>query len=176
VYLFQDRGFAPQPAANSFSFYGIGITIGYLFANLSDRIGRERVLVPGCLLSAAGTSLLFLVDGPAHIGLACTSMFLCGLGMGGAVTTFFATVADLFQGRNYGAIQGLMTFGFSIGGAFSPWFAGYLHDMTDSYVAAVALVVTGLTTAGILVMLSAPRRLRRWQDGCAGRTAGEATP
>jgi MFS family permease len=177
VYLFQDRGFAPQPAANSFSFYGIGITIGYLFANLSDRIGRERVLVPGCLLSAAGTSLLFLVDGPAHIGLACTSMFLCGLGMGGAVTTFFATVADLFQGRNYGAIQGLMTFGFSIGGAFSPWFAGYLHDMTDSYVAAVALVVTGLTTAGLLVMLSAPRRLRPVAGMVArGGRQGEATP
>lgn len=160
VYLFRDSGFAPQLAANSFSFYGIGITIGYLFANLSDRVGRERVLVPGCLISAAGTSLLFLIQSPAHLWLAFVSMFFCGLGMGAAVTTFFATVADLFQGRNYGAIQGLMTFGFSIGGAFSPWFAGYLHDVTGNYTAAVAMVVTGITMAALLVFLSAPRTLR----------------
>ena len=160
VYLFRDRGFEAQLAANSFSFYGLGITIGYLFANLSDSIGRERVLVPGALLAAAGTSLLFVIDSPDQRGLAFISMFLCGLGMGAAVTTFFATVADLFQGRNYGAIQGLMTFGFSLGGAFSPWFAGYLHDLTGSYTAAVAMVVAGLTVASFLVLLSAPRRLR----------------
>ena len=160
VYLFRDNGFAPQLAANSFSFYGLGITIGYLFANLSDRVGREQVLVPGCLLAAAGTALLFLVESPAHLGIAFTSMLLCGLGTGAAVTTFFATVADLFQGRNYGAIQGLMTFGFSLGGAFSPWFAGYLHDITGSYTTAVAMVVASLTAAAFLVLLSAPRRLR----------------
>ncbi len=170
VYLFRDRGFAPQMAANSFSFYGIGITIGYLFANLSDRVGREHVLVPGCLLSAAGTSLLFAVHGPEHLLIAFTSMFLCGLGMGAAVTTFFATVADLFQGRNYGAIQGLMTFGFSIGGAFSPWFAGYLHDVTNSYTTAVAMVVSALAVAAMFVILSAPRTLRP-VAGIVARTA-----
>ena len=160
VYLFQDCGFAPQLAANSFSFYGVGITIGYLFANLSDRIGREHVLVPACLVSAAGTSLLFTINGAAQFWVAFASMFLCGLGMGAAVTTFFATVADLFQGRNYGSIQGLITFGFSIGGAFSPWFAGHLQDITGSYSPAVAMVVAGLAIAALLVILSAPRTIR----------------
>lgn len=160
VYLFQDNGFAPQQAANSFSFFGVGITIGFLLANLSDRVGRERVLVPGCLLSAVATAFLFLVDGPADFGMACASMFFSGLGLGAAVTTFFATVADLFHGSNYGAILGLMTVGFSIGGAFSPWFAGHLHDATGSDFGAIAMAVIGLTAAGLLVLLSAPRRLR----------------
>jgi MFS family permease len=160
VYLFRDSGFGAQMAANSFSFYGIGITIGYLSANLSDRIGRERVIIPGCLLAAAATALLFLVDGPSHFWLGCVSMFFCGLGMGAMVTTFFATIADLFQGRDFGAIMGMMTFGFSIGGAFSPWFAGYLHDVTGSYSVAVALVVSALIVGASLVALAGPHRLR----------------
>jgi MFS family permease len=160
VYLLRDQGFAPQLAANTFTFYGAGITIGYLFAYLSDRIGREKVLVPGCLLAAAATSLLFLVRGPADVWLACISMFFCGLGTGAVVTTFFATIAAMFQGRNYGAIQGLMTFGFSIGGAFSPWFAGHINDITGSYTPAVAIVVSAFVMGAILVSIVAPRRLR----------------
>jgi len=160
VYLLRDSGFGAQAAANSFSFYGVGITLGYLCAYWSDRIGRERGLIPGCLLAAAATSLLFLVDGPSRFWLACSSMFFCGLGMGAMVTTFFATIADLFQGRDYGAILGLMTLGFSIGGAFSPWFAGFLHDVTGSYVIAIALVVSALLTGAGLVAAVGPHRLR----------------
>ncbi len=160
VYLLRDSGFGAQAAANSFSFYGVGITLGYLCAYWSDRIGRERVLIPGCLLAAAATALLFLIDGPSRFWLACSSMFFCGLGMGAMVTTFFATIADLFQGRDYGAILGLMTLGFSIGGAFSPWFAGFLHDVTGSYVIAIALVVSALLTGAGLVAAVGPHRLR----------------
>jgi len=160
VYIFRDSGFEAQAAANAFSFYGVGITLGYLCAYWSDRIGRERVLIPGCLLAAAATSLLFLVDGPSRFWLGCASMFFCGLGMGAMVTTFFATIADLFQGRDYGAILGLMTFGFSLGGAFSPWFAGFLHDVTGAYTIAIALVVSALLTGAGLVALVGPHRLR----------------
>ncbi len=174
VYLFRDAGFSPQLAANAFSFYGIGITIGYLFAYVSDRVGRERVLAPGCLVAAFATSLLFMVKEPAAMPLASLSMFLCGLGMGAAVTTFFATVADLFQGRNYGAIQGLTILGFSIGGAISPWLAGRLHDTTGSYAPAVAIVSAALVLGAAFVLLVAPRKLRpvaavlerRAREGC----------
>lgn len=160
VYLFRDNGFAPQLAASSFGFYGVGITIGYLMANLSDRYGRERILIPSCLAAAAATSLLFFINHPSQAWLAFISMFFCGLGMGAAVTTFFATVADLFQGPSYGAIQGFMVMGFSIGGAFSPWFAGYMHDLTGTYAPAVTIAVAALVTGALLVALIAPSKLR----------------
>jgi len=160
VYYFRDIGFAPQSAANIFSFYGVGITIGYLFAYLSDKIGRERVFAPGCVMAAVATSLLFAVQSPAMTWLAAVCMFFCGLGMGAAVTTFFATVADLFQGKNYGSIMGFVTFGFSIGGAFSPWFAGYLNDITGSYNIALGMVTGALLLAALLVVLAAPGKLR----------------
>ncbi|MBN1152550.1 MAG: MFS transporter [Dehalococcoidia bacterium] len=170
VYFFRDAGFSAQSAANTFSFYGIGITIGYMFAYLSDKIGRERVFVPGCLLAALATGLLFVVTGPSFTWLGAVCMFLSGLGMGAGVTTFFATVADLFQGKNYGSIMGFVTFGFSLGGAFSPWFVGYLNDTTGSYDIALWMVIGALIVASVLVTLAAPRRLRP-VPGVASRLA-----
>ena len=172
VYLFRDIGFSPQGAANIFSFYGVGITIGYLFAYVSDRVGREKVLVPGALLAAASCALMFLIDGPSFGWLAAVCMFFCGLGMGAAVTTFFATVADMFGGKHYGAIMGFVTFGFSLGGAFSPWFAGYLHDITGNYNLALGMVVTALIVGALLVLLAAPRKLRPVQGVAIGGGAG----
>ncbi len=160
VYFFHDQAFPPQLAANIFSFYAIGITIGYLFAYLSDRIGREHVFGPGCIIAAVATALMFAVNNPSLSWLGAISMFFCGLGMGAAVTTFFATVADLFQGRNYGSIFGFVTFGFSLGGAFSPWFAGYLVDITGSYTITLAIVVGALLLAALLVFIAAPRKLQ----------------
>jgi MFS family permease len=160
VYLFRDMGFAPQSAATTFSFFGVGLTIGYLFAHVSDRVGRERVMIPGCLLAAASTTLLLLIHDPSQLWFALGCMLVGGLGLGAAITTFFATIADLFQGRHYGAIQGMMTLGFSLGGAFSPWFAGYLHDITGSYFAAIVVVISALVIGAVLVALVAPSRLR----------------
>ena len=160
VYFFRDMGFPPQSAATTFSFFGIGLTIGYLFAYLSDRVGREQVMIPGCLLAAVSAALLFLIHDPSQLWLAFGCMLVGGLGLGAAVTTFFATVADLFQGRHYGTIQGVMTLGFSLGGAFSPWLAGYLHDITGSYFAAIIVVITALVIDAVLVALVAPRKLR----------------
>jgi sugar phosphate permease len=170
VYFFRDAGLTPQAAANVFSFYGVGIIIGYMFAYVSDKVGRERIIVPGCLTSALGVALLFAVTGPQMTWLGAVCMFLCGIGMGASVTTFFATVADLFQGRNYGSIMGFVTFGFSLGGAFSPWFVGYLNDTTGSYDIALWMVVGALLVASVLVTLAAPRRLRP-VPGVASRLA-----
>ncbi len=160
VYFFRDAGFTAQTAANVFSLYGVGIIIGYMFAYVSDKVGRERIIVPGCIIGALGTGLLFVIHGPDMAWLGALCMFLCGLGMGASVTTFFATVADLFGGKHYGSIMGFVTFGFSLGGAFSPWFAGHLNDITGSYAIALAMVIGALILAALLVTLAAPRRLQ----------------
>ncbi|MCK5213304.1 MAG: MFS transporter, partial [Dehalococcoidia bacterium] len=124
------------------------------------------------LLAAASCALMFLIDGPSFGWLAAVCMFFCGLGMGAAVTTFFATVADMFGGKHYGAIMGFVTFGFSLGGAFSPWFAGYLHDITGNYNLALGMVVTALIVGALLVLLAAPRKLRPVQGVAIGGGAG----
>jgi cyanate permease len=40
---------------------------------------------------------------------------------------------DLFAGRSFGVIYGVLSIGNGLGSALGPWFAGLLHDVTGSY-------------------------------------------
>lgn len=69
-------------------------------------------------------------------------------------------LAGVFQGRAFGTIYGLIRIGSEIEGAFGPWLAGYISDVTDSYSLALVLaVVAGL--AGWLCLAAVPRRSRK---------------
>lgn len=159
VYFLRDVGFAPMMAATIYSLFGICMLGGYLCGTVSDRVGREVLFIPGCLVSAAGASLLFLITDASHPWLGFLASGTCGFGMGLAVTPFFATVADLFHGKHFGAIMGMITFGFSLGGAFSPWLAGFLHDMTGTYTTSFLVLVGALLLDALLMWLVSPRKL-----------------
>ena len=79
--------------------------------------------------------------------------------MGVMPPVLFAAVADLFHGRSYGAIQGMVALGFSVGGAISPWLAGYMHDVTGSYDTTLVMLMVALVGSGLLFAFSTPRRL-----------------
>ena len=85
---------------------------------------------------------------------------LFGTGMGAAITSYFATMADLFQGRYFGSIQGSVIVGFALGGAISPWLAGFLHDVTGSYFVAFVAIVGALLLCAGLMWFIAPGKLR----------------
>ena len=60
------------------------------------------------------------------------SQGLLGYGLSSVIA---AIVADVFQGRRYGTIMGmLMAFGI-VGGAAGPWLLGLAYDTTGSYAA-----------------------------------------
>jgi len=82
-----------------------------------------------------------------------------GFGMGMMPPVLFAAIADLFHGKSYGAVQGMVALGFSVGGAISPWLGGYIHDVTGSYYLTLFILVGSLLTCGVLMWLAAPRRL-----------------
>ncbi|MFW6150378.1 MAG: MFS transporter [Chloroflexota bacterium] len=159
VYFLRDVGFEPMVAATIYSLFGICMLGGYLCGTLSDRVGREILFIPGCLVSAGGASLFFLITDASHLWLGLLASGTCGFGLGVAVTPFFATIADLFHGKHFGAIMGMITFGFSLGGAFSPWLAGYLHDLTGSYTGAFMVLVGALVLDALLMWLVSPRKL-----------------
>jgi len=160
VYFFRDVGYEPMLAATAFSVFGISLMVGYLCGSLSDRLGRERVFIPGCLTSAAGASLLFLITDASQPWMLFLFAVLFGTGMGAAITSYFATMADLFQGRYFGSIQGSVIVGFALGGAVSPWLAGFLHDVTGSYFIAFVAIVGALLLCAGLMWFIAPGKLR----------------
>jgi sugar phosphate permease len=159
VYFFRDVGYSPMAAANIYSLFGVTFIIGTLCSLFSDRIGRESVLIPSALLGAASVSLLFLIQDTSHPWLSILFAVLFGLGLGPVGPVFFATAADLFQGKHFGAIFGVITTGFSLGGAIAPWLAGFLHDITNSYFPTFFIIAGSLVATAVLMWLIAPSKI-----------------
>ena len=160
VYFFLDVGYRPMLAANIYSMFGVAFLLGNIGSFSSDRLGREKIFMSGCLLCAASVILLFFIKDASRPWLGFLSSILFGLGMGLAAPVFFTIVADLFSGRYFGSIQGTVIFGFSFGGAVSPWLAGFLHDKTGSYDATYLVLLVSLSLCMLLMWLVAPHKIR----------------
>lgn len=168
VYFFRDAGYTPMAAAAVYSVFGVAFVAGNLSSSLSDRIGRERVYLPGSAVGVAASCMLFLVRDASQPWMAYLFAIAFGYGIGVLPPVLFASVADLFRGRSYGAIQGMMVLGISSGGAISPWLSGYLFDITGSYTPMLYILAGSLVACGLLVYMARPSRL----SPVASRDAG----
>lgn len=160
VFFFRDAGYRPMLAANVYSVFGVVFVLGNMCSFLSDRFGRERIFVPSCLLGTVAVCLLFLIKDPSHPWMGFLFAVFYGLGIGTAGPVLFTTVADFFQGRHFGSIQGTVVLGFSLGGAIGPWLAGFLHDKTGTYFATFLILLGSLLLSVLLMELAAPRKIR----------------
>ncbi|MFC2008943.1 MFS transporter [Chloroflexota bacterium] len=142
-----------------YSVFGVVFVAGNLASSASDRLGRERVYIPAACLALVGALLLFVIDDAAGRWMAYAFAVVFGFGMGVMPPVLFAAVADLFHGKSYGAIQGMVVLGFSAGGAVSPWLAGYLHDMTGTYESTLFILAGSIVTCALFLWLAAPRKL-----------------
>jgi len=159
LYFFRDVGYQPMQAATIYGVFGVAFAVGNLCGSFSDRVGREKVFLPSCLLGMGGVSLLFLIEDTSRPWLPFLFALCLGLGLGAAVTPFFATVADLFHGEHFGSIQGFIVLGFSLGGTISPWLAGFVHDKTGSYYLVLFVLLGAFAACAVLMWLVAPRKL-----------------
>jgi sugar phosphate permease len=159
VYFYRDAGYSAMTAAGFYSIFGVCFIIGNLCGSLSDRVGRERCFIPASLVAASAGLLLFGVTDTSHPWLPVTFAVVFGLSLGSVPCVFYATVADLFHGKHYGRIVGMMVMGFAMGGTLSPWLAGYLHDSTGSYQSTFMLLIVGMLVTAALMWFVAPRRL-----------------
>lgn len=159
VFFFRDVGYEAMRAAGIYSVFGVAFVVGNVCSVLSDRLGRESIFIPSCLLSAVAVSFLFLIKDTSHPWLSFLYAVFFGLGIGTAAPVFFTTVADLFQGRHFGSIQGAVVLGFSLGGAIAPWLAGFLHDKTGSYFSTFLILLGSVLISILLMWLVAPRKI-----------------
>ena len=151
-------------AASIYGVFGVVFMLGNLCSSFSDRFGREKVFIPSCLLCAGSVLLLFVIRDTSQPWLPFLFAICFGLGLGSAPPVFFATVADLFQGKSFGSVQGTIVLGFSLGGTIAPWLAGFLHDRTDSYFTTFVILLGSLIASMVLMWLISPRKLRPVPD------------
>lgn len=129
-----DQGFPRMFVAGIFGLMGFMSSIGRIvFGVVSDRIGRALVVAISFGCTAGGTGALLLLEVWPQEGWLYAYALLFGLGFGARGPIITAMAAELFAGRRFGAIYGVMNLGNGLGAAIGPWFGGVVHDMTGSY-------------------------------------------
>src|SRR5207249_1465491 len=156
-----DQGFPRLFVAGIFGLTGLLSTVGRIvFGIAADRIGRatSATISYGC--TAEGTlCLLGLEVWPHAAALYAHALFL-GLGFGARGPIITAMASQLFPGRRFGVIYGMLSVGNGIGGGIAPWFGGVVHDLTGSYRIAFLIAVGFCVLGAVCFRLARPRRRR----------------
>ncbi len=154
-----DAGFPRMFVAGIFGLMGFMSSLGRIvFGTISDWIGRESAATLSFACTAAGTIALLLLEVRPHAGWLYAYALLFGLGFGARGPIITALAAELFAGRRFGAIYGLMNLGNGVGGALGPLFGGVVHDLTGSYRLAFLTAVGFAGVAAACFWIARPRQ------------------
>lgn len=153
----EDAGYSSMVAASVFSISGIFMVLGQLSSSISDWIGREKTITIGAILSIGSLVALVMVRDTSQQWLLYVYAICFGLGAGLHAPTLVAGTADIFHGKCFGAIVGLLQTGMGLGGAIGPWIGGLIYDVSGSYVSAFILCMVCFALACIAVWIAAPR-------------------
>jgi MFS family permease len=153
-----DQGYPRLFVAGIFGLTGLLSVAGRIvFGFAADRIGRElsATISYGC--TALGTLCLLSVETWQHVAGLYGYALLFGLGFGARGPIITAIAAQIFPGRRFGVIYGILSVGNGIGGAVAPWFAGVVHDVTGSYRVAFLVAVAFCGVGAACFWLARPR-------------------
>ena len=154
-----EAGIDPRRAAAAFGTVGLLSAVGRAaFGALSDRWGRVPVALLSYAATATGTlALLLLAPGmPAWLLWAYVLSF--GLSLGARGPILAALAADVYRGRSFGTVLGVITFGNRVGSAVGPWLGGLIYDLTGSYRLAFGISIVALLVAATAFTAAGRRR------------------
>src|SRR3989475_3572037 len=137
-----DHGFPRLFVAGIFGLTGLLSTVGRIvFGVAADRIGRttSATISYGC--TAVGTVCLLGLEVWPHAGALYAYALFFGLGFGARGPIITAMASQLFPGRRFGVIYGMLSVGNGIGGGIPPGFGGGLDDPTGRH--RLALLISG---------------------------------
>ena len=154
----EDAGFSSMFSVSIFALFGVTLFLGQSGGFLSDRWGRENVATVAAALSVLALAALMSVRDTSHPGLLYAYAVGFGLGGGLFTPTIYAGAADIFSGRFFGAVSGLLLTGMGIGAVFGPWLGGYVYDVTGSYRPAFLLCSVCIALACLALWIAAPRK------------------
>jgi MFS family permease len=161
VKFFLDMGIDKMTAALILALTGVVSSIFRIFWGwLSDRIGREPTYTLGMAFGCLGAGALLMVEFTHSLTFAYGFFVFFGMGWGVTAPIFMAASADLFKGRVYGLVYGLIEGGIGVAGALGAWLGGFIFDTTGSYREAFVLVIAAFAVSTVFVWLAAPRRPR----------------
>jgi MFS family permease len=128
---------------------------------MSDWIGREKIVTIASILSISGLIALILVKDTSQPWLLYLYAICFGYGAGLSSSTIYAGMADIFHGKYFGSIGGLMMTGFAITGVIGPWLGGYIYDISGSYISPFLFSMVCLGLSSVLFWIAGPRKAIR---------------
>jgi MFS family permease len=154
-----DAGIPTFVAASVVGVIGVASIVGKAGGGfISDVIGRRPTYTigSGCVVTSMGVLALVAVwPRPAWAYLYGV---LIGIGYAAPAALSPALIGDVFRGRHFGPIFGMLQVAGALGAAVGPWAAGRVFDTTGSYAPAFGLAIVAAAAATTAVWLSAPVR------------------
>jgi MFS family permease len=132
-----------------------GVIGGIFLMALSDTIGRKKSLM--IIESLVATGTLFVIFVGNRVPLLMVGLGCFGFAYGAIWPMYGACARDYFPKEITGAVFGLMTIFYGVGGMISPILTGRLADATGTFRWSFGLgAVTALFAAFLLVFLKRP--------------------
>ena len=156
-----DVGYSGILAASVFAMFGVFMVIGQISSAISDIIGRELTVLVATLLVVFAVTVLNGITDNSQPWMLYTYAVTFGLGAGLYSPTIFVGAADIFHGRHFGTLNGIILAGLGFGGALGPAIGGYLHDIFGSYHYAFLFAILSFVIAGTAFIIAAPRKFGR---------------
>ena len=163
-----DVGFSSTLATSVFALFGIASIVGQIASPISDKIGREKTVTLAAVLAIGALLALISVKDASQPWLLYFYAVSSGFGTGLFSPTIFVGLADIFHGRNIGAISAMLLLGTGIGGAVGPWLGGYIYDVTDSYHNAFIISMVAFAVSCASFWLAGPRHAEKLRAGIHG--------
>lgn len=120
----------------------IPFLLGFLFSEISDRIGKARMIMLGLLIASVSLGLVFF--SAESLPLFITLCFFFGLSLSITGPAINGLITDLTPKNESGSVTGLVNAAYYAGGAIGPLTFGALADafgLIPSFVAVAALAI-----------------------------------
>jgi MFS family permease len=109
----------------------------------------------------AGIVFLNLAGAVSSPALVYVFTLFYGLGQGMAPPCVMISASDLFQGKHFGSILGVIFLGGYFGGAIGAWLSGSLFDLTGAYHANFLVSGLAMLISTALIWKARPGSVRK---------------
>jgi MFS family permease len=138
-----EKGYSPIFIALVLFLQGVLNMVGEFFGGfLCDRIGREKTVTVSLVTFIACIGLLNLAGAVINPAIVYVFLLFYGIGQGMLPPALMISASDLFQGKHFGSILGVIVLVGYFGAAIGAWLSGRLFDLTGAY--QVNFLVSGL--------------------------------
>jgi MFS family permease len=126
----------------------------------SDRVDREITFTMGAACFSSGVLFLILFQYIHSFILPYLFAFFFAAGWGATTPMAMSIPGDIYKGKYFGLIYGMVEGVIGVTGAVGPWLAGYIFDQTKNYFWAFVFVILFNLISVLLVWFAAPRKFR----------------